>query len=111
LFFLQKRGKIVEPLGPEPFVSIEPFEGIAHRLGFEPACDRAPGFRARDQSGIRKHVEMLHDRRQRHWERRLQRAHRQARFCGKPHHQRPPRRVGQRRKGAVESALTVNHMV
>jgi hypothetical protein len=93
-------------------ITIEPFERVAHRLGVEAAGDDASGFGARDQAGIGQHVEMLHDRRQRHRERRGERAHRNIRLCGKPHHHRAPRRVGKRRERTVEGcALKVNHVV
>ena len=38
---------MVEPLGPELLITIEPLERVAHRLGVEPAGDDAPGFAAR----------------------------------------------------------------
>jgi hypothetical protein len=78
----------------------------------EAAGDHAPGFAARYQAGVRQHVEMLHDRRLRYRTRRGQRAHRNVRLFGEPHHQRSPRRIGKRRERAVEGrALKVNHLV
>jgi hypothetical protein len=110
--FLQECGQATELLGPEPFVAIEPLERLAHRRGVETAGDAAPCFPARDQTGIRKHVEMLHDRRQRDFERLGQRADRQAGLFGKPHHQRPPRRIGERGKSAIERpSINLNHLV
>lgn len=81
---------------------MEPFEGVAHRLGIEPAGDGASGLLAGDQAGIGQHVEMLHHRRQRHPERRRERAHRQLGLGGEAHHQRAARRIGKRRESAIE---------
>ena len=59
-----------------------------------------------------KHVEMFHDRRQRHVKRRGEFADRQIGLFGEPHDQGAARRVGERGKGAVEgAALKLNHMV
>ncbi len=103
---------MIEPLGPELFVTIEPLERVAHRLGIEAAGDGAPGLAAVDQPGIGQHVEMLHHGRQRHRKRRREFADREPRLLGKPHHQRTPGGVGKRRKGAIEvGALKVNHLV
>ena len=97
------------------FVTIEPVEGVAHRLGIEPAGDGAPGLRPGDKPGARQHVEMLHHCRQRHREWRGEFADRQAGLGGKPHHQRAARRIGERGKGAVERGFRggqkLNHMV
>jgi hypothetical protein len=81
---------------------MKPLERIAHRFGIEPAGDGAPGFLAGDEAGIGQYVEMLHDRRQRHFERRGELAHRQVRRAGKPHYQSAACRVGERRESAVE---------
>jgi hypothetical protein len=109
---LQECGQAVEPRRPESFVVVEPFEGVAHRLGMKPTGDDAPGLGALDEAGAGQNVEMLHHRRQRHGKRRGELAHRSVRPFGKPHHQCPPRRVGERREGAVErGVLKVNHMV
>jgi hypothetical protein len=82
-----------------------------HRPGGELAGDGAADLCSGDQSGIREHVEMLHDRRQRHRERPGELAHRQAVLVVQPRDQRPPRRVGERREGAVEGLLMLNHRV
>jgi hypothetical protein len=102
LFFFQERGEVGQPLGPEPFVAVEPFEGVPHWLGVEPAGDDAPGLGARDETGIGQYAKMLHHRRQRHRKRRGELAHRKIGLLGKPHYQRAARRVGKRGKGAVE---------
>ena len=52
LFFIQKCGQTIEPLSPEFFVTVEPFERVAHRLGVETAGYGTPGFGAFDQAGI-----------------------------------------------------------
>ena len=112
MVFLQKSREAVETIGPEFFVAIEPFHGVAHRLGLEPAGDDAAGFFARDEAGVRQHVEMLHDRRQRDRKRRAKLADREIRPLGEPHHQRAARRVSERGEGAVEgSGRKLNHVV
>ena len=93
-------------------VAIEPVHRLLHRLRGEPARDRATGLLAHDQACIREHVEMLHDRRQRDWKRRGQLAHRQAVPLAEPREKGTPRRIGQRRKRAVERlTLILNHKV
>ncbi len=65
-----------------------------------------------DQACVRQHVEMLHDRRQRHREWLRQFAHRNAVLLAEPRQQRAPRRVCKCRKGAVQSmVLILNHTV
>ena len=44
MFLLQECGKTIEPVGAELFVTIEPFEGVAHRLGLEAASNASPGL-------------------------------------------------------------------
>ena len=100
--FLQKRGETVESVGPEALVAIEPLHRLLHRIGGQPARDGAAGLFARDQAGVRQHVEMLHDRGQRHRERLRQFADRQAVAAAEPRQQRAPGRIGQRGKGAVQ---------
>jgi hypothetical protein len=110
--FLHKSGKAVEAFGPEQLIAIEPFHRLLHRLGGQPARHDATGFGARDQASIRQHVEMLHDRRQRHREWLRQLAHRHRLLPAKLRQQRPPRRVCQRGKGTIENLITIlNHMV
>ncbi len=88
--------------------------GLLHGRGGELAGDGASGFVARDQAGIGEHVEMLHDRRQRHLERFRESADRHAVFFIEPRQERAPGRVGERREHAVErgafgSILILNH--
>jgi hypothetical protein len=47
---------------------VEPVGGGAHRLRLQPAGDGAARLLARDEAGVREHVEVLHHRRQRHGE-------------------------------------------
>jgi hypothetical protein len=55
---------------------------------------------------------MLHDRGQRHRERLRQLAHRNTVPAAEPRQQRPPRRIGERGKGAVEDLVSIlNHVV
>jgi hypothetical protein len=112
LFFLHESSKSVEIFGPEALVAIEPVHRLLHRIGGQPARDDAAGLGARDQAGIRQHVEMLHDRGQRHrkWLRQI--ADRDAVSPAKSRQQRPPRRVRERGKGTVEGLIVIlNHMV
>jgi hypothetical protein len=110
--FLHKSGKAVESVGPEALVAIEPLHRLLHRLGSQPACDRASGLFARDQAGIRQHIEMFHDRGQRHRKRLRQFADRQAFAAAEPRQQRAPGWVRQRGKGAVQNVfLILNHVV
>ena len=81
---------------------MKPLERIAHRLRIEPAGDGASGFLTGDEARIGQNVEMLHDRGQRHFERRGKLTHRQVRCAGKPHHQSAAGRIGKRRESTVE---------
>ena len=47
---------------------IEPVIGFLHRPGLQPAGDSAAGLLPRHQTGAGQHIEVLHDRRQRHGE-------------------------------------------
>jgi hypothetical protein len=112
LIFLHKSGKAVEVFRPEALVAIEPVHRLLHRVSSQAACHDATGFRACDQARIRQHVEMFHDRRQRHRKWLLEFAHRNAVPLAKPSQQRPPRRICERGKGAVEGSIAIlNHMV
>jgi len=83
-----------------------------HGLGAQPAGHGAAALVAGDQAGVRQHFEMLHHRRQRHRERRGQRADRQAIGLAQARQQSAPGRIGQRGEGAVERLYTiVNHVV
>jgi len=91
--FLHKSGKAFEAFGPEALVVAKPIHRLLHRSCGQPARHGAAGLRARDQAGVRQHVEMFHDRRQRHRERPRQLAHRNAVLSAEPRQQRAPRRV------------------
>jgi hypothetical protein len=112
LIFLHKSGQAVEAFGPEAVVVAEPVHRLLHRPGGQPARHGAAGFRARDQAGVRQHVEMLHDRGQRHRERLRQIAHRNIVVPAEPRQQRAPGRVCQCCEGAVQRRILIlNHMV
>ena len=102
-------------LGPEALVAIEPLHRFLHGRGRELAGDLASGFFARDQAGIREHIEMLHDRGQRHleWPREFTDGH--AVLLVKTRQQGAPRRVGKSAEGAVQDrilgVLILNHRV
>ena len=93
---------MIETFGPEFLITVEPFIGFVHRLRAQFAGDDAAFLVAGDEAGLGEHVEMLHHRRQRHRQRRGKLAHRQARLLAQARDQRPPRRIGERGKGAVE---------
>jgi len=112
LFFLHKSGKSIERVGPEALIAVQPVHRLLHRLGCQPTRHGATGLFARDQARIRQHIEMLHDRWQRHRKRVRQLADRDALPAAEPRQERPPRRIRERRKGAVQSLITIlNHMV
>jgi hypothetical protein len=112
LIFLHKSGKAVEPFGPEALVVAKPVHRLRHRLRGQAASHGAAGFRARDQTGIRQHVEMLHDRGQRHREWLRQIAHRNTVVPAESRQQRAPGRVCKCGKGAVQRRILIlNHVV
>jgi hypothetical protein len=94
----------VEALGPEASVVVEPTRGLLHGLRTQPADDSAPALPPRDQPRAGKHVEVLDHRRQRDRERLGEFAYRRAFLLAEPRQQRPPRRIGERREGAIERA-------
>jgi hypothetical protein len=102
---LHKGSKAVEIIGPEALVAVEPVHRLLHRFRGEPACDDAAGLLACDQACIRQHVEMLHDRRQRHVERPGELADRKRVAVGKPREQCAPCRISERGKGLVQELL------
>jgi len=111
-FFLQKGGKAVKAFGPEARVTIEPVHGLLHRRRGEAARHRAAGLLARNQAGIRQHVEMLDDRRQRHRKRLGQLAHGDAFLLDQPRQQGAAGRIGKGGKGTVQRrVLILNHTV
>ena len=97
---------------PEALVAVEPVVGLFHRCGPQAAGNRASGFVAAHEPGIRQHVEMLHHRRQRHRERLGEFADRYGVGLAQARQQRAPGGVGKRREGAVEiGSVIVNHVV
>jgi len=103
---------VIEIVGPEALVAVEPIHRLLHRLRGQPARDDAAGLFARDETGVGQHVEMLHDRRQRHRKGLRQLADRERVAAGQPRQQRPPGRIGKRRKGAVQDRIFIlNHKV
>jgi hypothetical protein len=111
-FFLHKSRKAVETFGPETLVAVEPIHRLLHRSGGQAARHGAAGLDARDEAGVRQHVEMLHDRGQRHRKWLRQFAHGNALVLAKPRQQRAAGGIGKRRKGAVQRFVSIlNHMV
>jgi len=112
LFFLHKGGETIESAGPEAPVAVQPVHRLLHRLRRQSAGDRAAGLLARDQAGIRQHIEMLHDRGQRHRKRPRQLAHRELLAAFEPRQQRAPRRVRERGKCPIQGLIVIlNHTV
>jgi hypothetical protein len=98
--------------GPEAFVSPQPGHRLFQRRRCEAANDGAAGFGARDQGRARQHVEMLHDRRQRHGKRTRKIADGSAFPLAQLGDQRAPRRIGERRENVIQiGVLIVNHIV
>jgi len=101
-FFLHKGGETIEIVGPEALVAVEPIHRLLHRFRSEPACHDAAGLFARDQAGIRQHVEVFHDRGQRHGKRLGELTDRERIAVGKPRQQRAPGRIGERCESAIQ---------
>jgi hypothetical protein len=115
-FFLHKSGKAVEIVGPEALIAVQPGKRLLHRPGGQPAGDDAAGLFARNEAGVRQHIEVLHDGGERHRKRLRQLADRNRVAGGKPRQQRASRRVGERGKSVVQIALPravdiLNHKV
>jgi large subunit ribosomal protein L36 len=112
LIFLHKGGEPVEPFRPEALVMIEPVHGLLHRGGGQLAGHRSADLAPCDQTGIRQHIEMLHDGGKRHGERPSELAYRNALPSVELRKQGPPRWIGERGKGAVECGISIlNHQV
>jgi len=110
--FLHECRKAVEIFGPEALVAIEPLHRLLHRAGGEPARHGAAGLLARDQPCVRQHIEMFHDRGQRHRKWLRQFAHRDGVPAAEPRQQCAPRRIRQRGEGAVQNRIVIlNHTV
>jgi len=98
--------------GPEAFVSPQPADRLFQRRRREAADDDAAGFGTRDQGCVRQHVEMLHDRWQRHGKRTGQVADGCAFPLAQLGYERAPRRIGERRENVIQiGALILNHLV
>jgi hypothetical protein len=98
--------------GPEAFVSPQPAHRLFQRRRCEAADDGAAGFGTRDQGCVRQHVEMLHDR----WQRHRKRTGQVADGCAFPPaqlgYERAPRRIGERRENVIQiGVLILNHIV
>jgi hypothetical protein len=109
---LLHKGEGIKIGGPEALVAAKPFDRLLHRLRRDTAGHHAPGLFANDEARIRQHVEMFHDRGQRHRKRRGQRAHGEHVGTSEPRQQRPSRRVRERCEGAVKCGISIlNHVV
>jgi len=98
--------------GPEAFVSPQPGHRLFQRRRGEAADNGAAGFGTRDQGCVRQHVEMLHDRWQRHGERTGQVADGCAFSLAQLGYERAPRRIGERRENVIQfGVLILNHIV
>jgi hypothetical protein len=91
---------------------IEPVHGLLHGFGRQLAGDRAAHLLPREKTRILEHVEMLHDRRERHRKGPGKLADRQAVARIELSDQRAPRGIGKRSESAVKSGvLILNHVV
>lgn len=98
--------------GPEAFVSPQPAHRLFQRRRCEAADNGAAGFGTRDQGCVCQHIEMLHDRRQRHRKRTRQVADGCAFRLAQLGYERAPRRIGERRENVIEiGVLILNHVV
>jgi hypothetical protein len=112
LFLLGIECEAIEGAGPEPGIAIEPFHRRLHPFGLQFARHRASRFAAHDEAGIAQHIDVLHHRRQRHVERRRQIADARPLQIVEPRQQRPPRRIRQSGKHAIQGLLpTLYHSV
>jgi hypothetical protein len=103
---------LIELFSPEFLIAIEPIIGVPHRLRPQAAAHDAAILLTSDQSSPGQHIEMFHDRRQRHGKRFGEFAHREALLFAQPGEQGTPRWVGKRRKGAIQIWFRiVNHLV
>jgi hypothetical protein len=85
---------------------------VAHWFRAQTAAYDAAVLFTPDQSGVRQHVEMLHDRRQRHRKRLGEQADRQIFFLAQLGKQGAPGWIGKCREDAIEVGfLIVNHLV
>jgi hypothetical protein len=82
-------------------VAVEPVHGLHHRHGAQAASNRPPGLAAGDQAGIGQDVEMLHDGRQRDWERPRQLADRHFVRLTQMRQKGPPGWVGKRCENTI----------
>ena len=90
----------------------EPVHRLLHGRSGQLAGDRAADFPARDQPGIRQHIEVLHDGGQRDGKRPSEIADRHGLLALELGDQGAPGGVGKRGKGPVESGgLILNHVV
>ncbi len=97
---------------PEALVVIEPVHGLLHWGSGQLAGDGAADLAPCDQSGVRQDVEMFHDGGKRHRKRQRELAYRNAGAAIELREKRPPGRVGEGGKGAVErGVLILNHQV
>src|SRR5471032_3057298 len=82
---------------------------VTVRLRPQPHRHRVAGFRASDEAGIVEHVEMLHHGRQLDRKRLRELADRRTVLTLEPFEYRAPRRIDERREGAIEALVMVHH--
>jgi hypothetical protein len=91
---------------------VEPVHGLLHGAGGQLAGDRAARLPAGYQTGVRQHVEMLHDGGERHGERPGKLTHRNVLARFELRHEGAPRGVGQSGEGVIECVVEIlNHRV
>src|SRR5438093_1710084 len=110
LGFAQVRVESIEPLLPEPAVTLHPFGDIPEALRLEPGRTPLRLAAARDEPGALEHLEMLRDRGKRHVEglgqlRDGRLTLRETREDG------PPCRVGERTEGEAQRVGLLHPLV
>ena len=113
LFFfvlLEEACKRVKLRLPKLSILFDPFGRVPHRFGFETAAAEATVACAFHETGSLEHPEMFGDRGTRDLEWASELTDRSF-TLRETREDRPPRRVGERRKGHIESIAISNHMV
>jgi hypothetical protein len=111
-FFFHKNRQTIELISPEALIESEPAHGLLHRTGRQLTGNRATVLGPCDEPYRCQDIEMFHDGRQRDGEGTGEVTDRQAILFAQLRQQRPPRRIGQGGKHAIQGPVTIlNHKV
>jgi hypothetical protein len=102
---IEPHGKRVELRLPVLAVAVEPQRGLEDRPGIEPAPADAAGALLLDEASPDQHLDVARHRLQRNVERRRQLRDEQI-LAIEPRQHRPPDRIGERGKDAVEERFS-----